>query len=102
VILDGFPQLFRRILRVPESLARHPGVRVRAQVDVRVAQEREDRMIERRRGELHLAPCRGGGVLRDHLAQDLELHLAQQRLVLLLEVPSFLNEPADPRIALEV
>ena len=51
----GARQLLGRILGMPERLARHPGMRMGAQVDVRVAQQRQNRVIERRRRELDLA-----------------------------------------------
>ena len=102
VVLDRPPQLLRGIFRVPEPLARHARVRVRAQEHVAIAEQRQNGMVEGGRRELYLTAGRRGGVLRNHLAQDLEFDLTQDGLVLFLEVAPLLNEPAHARIGLEV
>ena len=50
-------QLLRRIVGTHESLPRHPRVGMGSEVDVGVAQERQDRVVERR-GRQFDAPCR--------------------------------------------
>ena len=48
-------ELLARVLGVDEAVARHSRVRVGALVDLGVAQQRQNRVIERRRRQLHLA-----------------------------------------------
>src|SRR3954470_19439742 len=65
---------------------------------VRVAQQREDRVIERRRGQLHLPSGRSVAVRRDRRVEQLQLHVAQRLLVVLRKVAPLLDKAARPRI----
>ena len=76
-LLDG-------ILGMHETLARHRRVGVRAQVHVGVAQQRQNRVIERRGRNLDLAALGGLPILRDDAVAAAPARLrAEQRLVLL-------------------
>src|SRR5262245_14785962 len=85
-----------------EAVARRSGVRVRSLVDCGVAQQGPNRVIERRRRELDLAPRGCVAVSGNDRIQQLELDRSQDRLVLLRE-PAI---PGDQRpgaaVALEV
>ena len=94
-LLDG-------ILGMHETLARHRRVGVRAQVHVGVAQQRQNRVIERRGRDLNLAAGGSLAILGDDAVQELQLDAGQQRLVLLGEAAPLFHEAADPRVTLEV
>ncbi len=82
---DGPIELLPRVLGVDETVARRPRVRMRALVDLGVAQERQNRVIERRRRQLDLAARRRLAVGGNDRVQQLELDAAQDMLVLLGE-----------------
>ena len=63
-------ELLRRILRPPERLPRPPRVGVGPKVHVRVAQQREDRMIERRGADLDLPALREVAIDRQHFGHE--------------------------------
>ena len=73
-----------------------------AQVDVGVAQERQDRVVERRGRDLDLAAGDGLAILGDHAIQQLELHFAQLLLVVLGEAPILGHQPANAGVAVKI
>ncbi len=73
-----------------------------APVDVGVAQQRQYRVIERRRRQLHLTAGGGVAIFGNDPPHDLDLHFAQLQLVVFGERALFLNQPAHARIAVEV
>src|SRR5688572_5208041 len=75
---------------------------MRAQVDIRVAQERQNRVIKRRRRELDLTAARRVAIFGHHCAQDLELDATQKGLVLLGVAAVLRNERTDSLVALEI
>ena len=95
-------ELLGGVLRVPERLPRPPRVGVRPQVDVGVAQQRQNRVVERRRRQLDLAARGRVAVLGNDPVQQLELDLAQQLLVVLGEAAALGDQRADPRVAVQV
>ena len=99
VVDGGALQLRRRVFRMAEALPRHPGVRMRPQVDVGVTDQRQDRMVEGRRGDLDLTPGGGLRVLGHDPAEDLEFHLAQNLFVLFREPSALGKQSFDPRVS---
>jgi hypothetical protein len=85
-----------------EALAGHARVGMGAQVDVRVAEERQDRVIERRRRHFDLASRDSVAVLGNHPVEELQLHFAQLRLVVFAESATFGDQPPDARVAVEI
>jgi hypothetical protein len=69
---------------------------MRPQVHVGVAQERENRVEERRRRQLDVPARRRGGVFGDDLVEDLELD-RPQRLLVCLRKPAALATSARTR-----
>ena len=78
-------QLFECVFRMLKSFARHRGVWMRPQIDVRVAQQGQDRVVERRGRDFDLTAKEGVSILRDDAAEQLELHFTQHPLVVLAE-----------------
>ena len=75
---------------------------MRPQVDVGIAQQRKDRVIERRRRDLDLPSRRGVTVFRDDAPQQLELHRPQRHLVFFREAPPLGGQCPDALVAFEV
>ena len=100
--LPGAPELLRRIVRMPECRAWHTRGRVRVEVDVRVAQQRQNRVIERRGRQFHLPALCGVAILGNDPAKDLELDLAQLGFVGFAEAALLLHEPAHARVGVQV
>ena len=75
---------------------------MRPQVDVRVAQQRQNRVIERRRRDLDLAAGRRRPVFGNDHVQQLELDRAQQPLVVFGEVAALGDQAAHARVLLEI
>jgi hypothetical protein len=71
---------------------------MRAQVDVGIAEERQDRVIERGCGQLDLPAAGRLAIFGDDAVQDLELHLAKYGLVLLRELSFFVEKRADAAV----
>ena len=95
-------QLFGRVFRMLEAPRRPSRVGMRAQVDVGVAQERQDRVIERRGGDLDLPAHDAVPVFGDDLVQDLELHVPQHALVVLAEAASLGEQAAHAIVDIQV
>ena len=95
-------QLLHRVLRVHEALSRHLRVRVRPQVNIRIAQQWQNGVVERRRRDLDLTAGGRRPVLGDDLVEQLELHLVKQGLVILREAAPLGNEALDPRVAVQI
>src|SRR4029079_17277408 len=72
------------------------------QIHIRVAQQRKDRVIERRRRDLDLAAGRSLPVLRDDTLENLEFHLPQSPPVGLRETPAFGDQLTDASVPIEV
>ena len=102
MIRDRARQLLGGILGMDEALAGHARVGMGAQIDVRVAEERQDGMIERRRRHFDLASRDSVPVLGNHAVEQLELHFAQLHLVVFVEPAPFGDQPPDARIAVEI
>ena len=102
VIGDSPNELLVRIIGPPEPFAGHAGLRVRPQIHVGIAQQRKNRMEERRGGQLDLSPRRSLAVFGNHALKNLELDDAEGRFVLLREVASFVEERADAGIPIEI
>ncbi len=75
---------------------------MRSQIDIRIAQQRQNRMVERRGRQLDLAAADRFAILGHHGAQDLHLHAAEDGLVLLGEAVPLRDERANAFVALEV
>ena len=90
---DGPGELIGSVFGMTERNSRHGRVRVGPQVHVRVAEERQDWMIEGRRGELDLFAHRSRRVLRYHQLHDLQLDVPECALVLFGKSSSFGDEP---------
>ena len=95
-------QLFGGILGTPERRAWQRGRWVRPEVDVGVAQQRQDRVIERRRRQLDLPSLGGVAVFGDHAAKNLELDIPEDALVRFVEVLLLFNQRAHPRVRIQV
>ena len=102
VIRRGARQLLGGVLRMREPLARHAGIGMRPQVDVGVAQQRQNRMVERRRRHFDLAARHGVPVLGNHPVQQLQLDFAELQLVVLVEAPPLGHQPAHARVGVEI
>ncbi len=72
------------------------------QIHVGIAQQRQDRVVIRRRGELDLPPGRGVAVFGDNRVQQLQLDRPQERFVLFAEVLSLGDEVAHARVVMLV
>ena len=95
-------ELLGGVLGMPERPARHRRLRMRAQVDVRVAQQRQDRVVERRGRQLHLAALLRRAVGRNHAPEDLELDRPEDELVVFAEVASLGDQRPHARVVVEV
>ena len=80
-------QLLRRILRAAERRPWNGRIRMRRQIDIGIAQQRQNRVVERRGRELGLSAGGRRRVFGNHAPEDLELHLAKQALVRFVESP---------------
>ena len=95
-------ELLRRIFRTPERGARHRRRRVRLEIDIGVAQQRKNRVVERRCRQLDLPSVGGIAVLGDDAPEYLELDLAQFPFVGLAEAALLLDEPPHARVVVEI
>jgi hypothetical protein len=102
VAARGAIELLDGVFRPAKRLSRTTGVGMRAKVDVAVAQQRQDRVIERRRRDLDLAAFGRRSVLRYHLLEQLQLDLAQDQLVAFGKAAPFGEQAADPVIAIQI
>jgi len=102
VVLDGPRELLGGILPMSEPLPRPARVGVRPQVDIGVAQKRQNRVIERGRRDLDLPPCGRRPVLRNDAVQDLELDLPESGLVVLRKAASELHQAPDARVGIQI
>ena len=103
LVAGGRPlELFARVFRVLKAMAWHRRVRVRVLVNLRVAQQRKNRVVKRRRRNLDLARLGATSMRRDDGIEDFQLNRPEERLVVLREVASFLNQPFHTLIAQQV
>ena len=96
------PHLLRRVVRVAEGRPWHGRRRMCMQVHVRIAEQRQNRVVERRGRKLDLTPLGGETIFRNDATENLELDFAEIALVLFREMALPLEQPADARIAVEV
>src|SRR5262245_58616454 len=73
-----------------------------SQVDIRVAQQRENGVIKRRGREFNLPTLPCLAVFRNDASQQLELYGAKRRLVLFGKAATLRNERPDSVVAIEV
>ena len=95
-------QVLGSIISMTERRARDGGRRVSTQVNVGVAHQGKNRMIEGRRRQLDLSTLGSHPVFRDDTAKNLELHLAEFELVFLREVSLLPNEALYTGVAVEI
>ena len=99
---DGAFQLHGCVFGMLKPPLRHRRRRMRPQVDVGVTQQRQNRVVERRRGHLDLAADDTVAVFRNHSVQQLEFDGPKQLFVVLGKPAVLGHQPANPRIPVQI
>ena len=102
MVRRGARELLRRVLGMAKPLPRHPRIGMRRQIHVGVAQQRQNRVIERRRRHFDLPTRHGFPVFRDDAVQQLELDVAEDPLVVFGEIALLRDQGPHSPVLLQV
>ena len=98
----GALELLSGVLRPPERLSRTPRVGMRPKVNVAVAQQGQDRVIERRCGDFDLTALGSRPVLGDGFPEQFQFHCPQHALIVLSKAAAFGDKTLDAFILIQV
>ena len=101
MLLDCPPHLHDRIVRIAAGVARQLEVRQRLAGQLFVQEQRQNGMIEGRRGQLDLSGLGQFAMERNHLSKDVQLFGQEPVFFVLRESAALVAQAAQVRVALE-